>query len=38
MDRTVLAVGDAYGEELACGMELCEAFNGGEPGGVSDVE
>jgi len=35
---TVLAVGDAYGEELACGMEQCGGSIDGLSGGSLDVE
>ena len=38
MDRTVLAVGDAYGEELACSMEQDQTSVGGLLGEISDVE
>ena len=38
VDGTVLAVGDAYGEELACSMEQDQTSVGGLPGEISDVE
>ena len=38
VDETLLVVGDACGEERACGMVQCEASIGGMPGGSLDVE
>ena len=38
VDETLLVVGDACGEERACGMIQCEASICGMPGGSLDVE